>query len=91
MRLTGQIKRGKLDERIDKRHGLRQWFSTCGSRPLRRSNKPFTRVAHQISCIWDVYIITHNNSEITVVKKKGNNFVAGGHHNMRTSIKGFLH
>ena len=53
-----------------------QWFSTCGSRPL--------RITYQISSISDL----HNSSKMTVMKEQWNNFVVGGHPNMRSYIKG---
>jgi len=35
-----------------------------------------------------IYITIHNSREIAVMKYQQNNFMVGGHHNMRDCIKG---
>ena len=47
---------------------LKQRFSTCGSQVLWESNDSFTGVAHQISCISNIYVTIHKSSKITVMR-----------------------
>jgi hypothetical protein len=55
---------------------LKQWFSTCGLKPLWGLKVLFTGVADQISCISDSYILIHNSNKITIMKSSNeNNFV----------------
>lgn len=35
----------------------------------------------------DIYISTHSSSKITVIREQQNNFMDGGHHTMKNSIK----
>jgi hypothetical protein len=39
----------------------------------------------------DVSIMIHNRSKIRVLKQQQNNFMVGGHHNMRNCIEGLQH
>ena len=48
---------------------------------------PFT-VAYQISCISNIYIITHKSSKISYDVVTKITFMVGAQHNMRTGIKG---
>lgn len=61
--------------------GIEQWLSTFGSRPIHEGHlRP-----------WDIYIITHNSSNISVMKCNKNKFMVGGTLNMRYCIKGLWH
>jgi uncharacterized membrane protein YuzA (DUF378 family) len=51
--------------------------------PLLGVEQHFHRVAYQISGISDIYIMVHNHNKITVMKKQGDSFIAGGHNSMR--------
>jgi hypothetical protein len=44
---------------------IRQWFSTCGPRPLLGVKRPFYRGYLRPSCIPDIYIVIHNSSKIS--------------------------
>lgn len=50
---------------------------------------PFTGVAAQDHR--KTHVMTHNNSEIRVMKQQGNNFMAEGQHSTRNCIKGLQH
>lgn len=45
-------------------------------------------VPYQISCIFHIYITSHNNRKITVIKQKRNNIFFEDHRNMRSCTKG---
>ena len=47
---------------------LKQWFSTCGSRPLGGSNDLFHRGHPRPSENTDIYIMIHNSSRVTAIK-----------------------
>jgi hypothetical protein len=62
-----------------------------GHNPFGSQMEPFTEVTYQITCLSDIYIMTHKSSKITVMKWWQNTFVVWGggcQHNMRNCIKG---
>jgi hypothetical protein len=50
-----------------------------------------TGVSYQICCISDIYNTIHNNRKTTVMEWQQGYTMAGGHHNMRSCIKGSQH
>ena len=48
-------------------------------------------VIYQISCTSNIYIRIQNSRKVIVIKQQQNNFMFGGHHNMRSYIKGSQH
>jgi hypothetical protein len=69
---------------------LEQLFSTCGFQLLWGSNDPFTGHLRPLENT-DIYIMIHNSDKITLTSSNGNNFMVGGHYNMRNCIKGSQH
>jgi hypothetical protein len=48
-------------------------------------------IPYQISCRLDIYITIHKSSNILVMKRQENNLMIGGHHSVRSCIKGSRH
>lgn len=76
-------------------------FIICGTNISTISNQCETFCSSMLLNLWvstlwgsyilDIYIMIHNRSKLQIWTSNENNFMVGGHHNMRNCIKGSQH